>query len=195
MLTAESVHLQLVRESVIDSLIGEWELKAANPTPSRDNDEPGSMERMVLQALRETRALANHGLHAVNASKPVPDATNMRPVTGHEGSTLNNASRIWADERDANGGSHSYIVHLDGSDSVFELPPFQKGPLKEAGLNGISDEVLLAIVMDRLRGFQEGPYVSADNAAAIDYIGLAMKALQNRTASRQARGVEGTHQI
>jgi len=34
---------------------------------------------------------------------------------------------------------------------------FQNGPIGEVGVNGVTNEALLAIVADRLRGFQGGP--------------------------------------
>jgi hypothetical protein len=76
------------------------------------------------------------------------------------------------------------------------MPPlkigFQNGPNKEAGVNGISHEVLLAIVADRLRGFQKGPYSCRDNALALQHVEGAMLWLGKRTREREARGVEGT---
>ena len=39
--------------------------------------------------------------------------------------------------------------------------------MKEAGKNGIHNEDLLVIVIDRLRGFQSGPFKCRENAIAI----------------------------
>lgn len=72
---------------------------------------------------------------------------------------------------------------------------FQTGPIAEAGVNGISNDALLAIVRDRLEGFQSGPYACGSNADALLYVVAAMEALASRTAERVARGVEGTHTI
>jgi hypothetical protein len=71
---------------------------------------------------------------------------------------------------------------------------FQNGPIKEVGVNGITQEALLAIVMDRLRSFQAGPYACRENAVALTYIETAQMWLQKRTRDRLARGVESTHQ-
>lgn len=70
---------------------------------------------------------------------------------------------------------------------------FQNGPIKEAGVNGITQEVLLAICADRLRSFQAGPYASRDNAVALTHLETAQMWLHKRTRERLARGVEGTH--
>ena len=72
---------------------------------------------------------------------------------------------------------------------------FQNGPLKETGHNGISDEALLAVVIDRLEGFNSGPYRCRENSLAITHLEEAMHWLNHRTASRQRRGVEGTHAV
>lgn len=70
---------------------------------------------------------------------------------------------------------------------------FQNGPIKEVGTNGVTHEALLAIVEDRLIGFQSGPYACRENAVALTKIQEAMMWLQKRTRDRLARGVEGTH--
>jgi hypothetical protein len=62
-------------------------------------------------------------------------------------------------------------------------------------VNGITNEVLLAIVLDRLNGFQQGEFKSRENALAITKIEEAMHWLHHRTREREARGVEGTHKV
>ena len=69
---------------------------------------------------------------------------------------------------------------------------FQNGPIKEFGVNGITQEALLAIVIDRLRSFQQGPYSCRDNAIALTHCEDALMWLQRRTRERIKRGVEGT---
>lgn len=70
---------------------------------------------------------------------------------------------------------------------------FQNGPIAEFGVNGVTQEALLAIVEDRLIGFQQGPYACSDNQTALYHVQSAMQWLQKRTRDRMARGVEGTH--
>ena len=73
---------------------------------------------------------------------------------------------------------------------------FQNGPVGTDGngVNGITNEALLAIVADRLRGFQSGPYSCKPNACALTHIEEALHWLQQRTLERMRRGVEGTHE-
>ena len=70
---------------------------------------------------------------------------------------------------------------------------FQNGPIKEFGVNGLTQEALLAIIIDRLRCFQSGPFACHDNEIALDYCKEALFTLQKRTRERIARGVEGTN--
>jgi hypothetical protein len=104
------------------------------------------------------------------------------------------------DEPGAGGAHHHYMVTLpdwsrnpDGSDphGVWDIQ-FQKGPTKEAGVNGLTCEVLLAIVIDRLRCFQAGPVACKENAIALGYAVQSLDWLNVRTRDRKRRGVEGT---
>ncbi len=72
---------------------------------------------------------------------------------------------------------------------------FQNGPIPECGVNGVTQEALLAIVADRLRSFQRGPYACKANACALTHIEEAQHWLQQRTIERMRRGVEGTHSV
>lgn len=71
---------------------------------------------------------------------------------------------------------------------------FQNGPIKEAGVNGITSEVLIAICIDRLRSFQAGPFACRENAIALTHCEEGLMWLQRRTVARIKRGVEGTNQ-
>lgn len=107
------------------------------------------------------------------------------------------------DEPGSGGANHAYDIRWPASapDALPEdcgpdhtLIRFQKGPIKEAGINGVTHEALLAVVADRLKSFQAGPYACDDNAEALQAVEKAQECLQRRTKARLARGVEGTHQ-
>lgn len=101
---------------------------------------------------------------------------------------------VTVDARDPDAGnmSHKYDVTLDGSELI--TIPFQHGPIKEVGRNGLTNEVLIAIVIDRLDGAQEGPFRCRENACAKTHLEEALHWLQQRTIDRQRRGVEGRNQ-
>ena len=69
------------------------------------------------------------------------------------------------DDRDPASGnmSHEYSVSWDQGGGYIASAgiKFQHGPIAEAGVNGLTNEVLLSIVRDRLEGAQEGPSVAA----------------------------------
>jgi hypothetical protein len=130
----------------------------------------------------------------------------MREITSHVVNPANDKIAIAVtDEPGAGGANHRYeITGFDtatnaslSSDSPEPKSKtvilFQNGPIGEKGVNGVTQEVLLAIVADRLQSFQAGPYASDLNAKALEHVSAAQEALLSRTRERMARGVEGTH--
>jgi len=115
----------------------------------------------------------------------------FRDIETHKVNGLNEALRLLVmDEPGAGGACHHYRIQY--MDHWTWDTHFQEGPVQEVGVNGISNEALLAIVLDRLEGFQAGPYVCEDNEDALGAIVDAMLALARRTKERLERGVEGT---
>lgn len=120
-----------------------------------------------------------------------------RQLTSHRVNGLNEVLRIEVlDEPGQGNACHQYAITFDGPMApITQCIDFQNGPIQEAGVNGISNEALLAIVEDRLLGFQSGPYSCRENAVALTKIQEAMMWLQKRTRDRVARGVEGTQTV
>jgi len=125
----------------------------------------------------------------------------MRELTDHKfpGKTIDQFVTVRAEDvPDASGASHRYgisvhnVVPQGESNAVYGLR-FQQGPLNEVGANGITNEALLAIVLDRMRGFQNGPFNNRENAIVITKLEEAMHWLHHRTRDRLARGVEGVN--
>lgn len=105
---------------------------------------------------------------------------------------LNNTKIIVLDEKGFASANHEYkVVPLHDDDEVFASISFQKGPIKENGVNGCSQEDLLEIVMHRLRSFQYGKYGCDENAVTIKHVEEALISLYSRTSKREQRGVEG----
>ena len=124
----------------------------------------------------------------------------MRTLTDHQVGGLNEDLFVYAcDEPGSGGACHVYQISYAnnlGTDAGCATPmcrvEFQNGPVKESGINGVTNEALVAIVIDRLRGFQSGPYSCRENALALTKMEEALMWLQKRTRDRLARGVEGT---
>ena len=75
----------------------------------------------------------------------------------------------------------------------FGFVKFQKGPVKENGVNGCFQEDLIVIAIDRLRSFQAGDFACRENALALTKLEECLMWLQKRTENRLSRGVEGTN--
>lgn len=64
---------------------------------------------------------------------------------------------------------------------------FQIGDPRVFGVNGVTNEALLAIMIHRLQGFQNNPATNcSENQEAINHMELAMEALYSRTHRLQA---------
>jgi hypothetical protein len=100
--------------------------------------------------------------------------------------------------RDTAGhGSVHHHYSITSTDANFHVPLdicFQNGPINEVGINGVTHEALLAVLIDRLRCFQAGPYACRENALALTNIEQGLLWLHARTRERMFRNVEGTHQ-
>lgn len=99
------------------------------------------------------------------------------------------------DERDpaAGNASHVYGVQYGGPKAVLVIA-FQHGPRGlPSSVPGVFDDDLLAILEDRLDGFQSGPFACEENAAALAAVRTARTALGLRVARRIAQGVLGAN--
>lgn len=90
---------------------------------------------------------------------------------------------------------HDYEVRRTADDELLAEIHFQQGPVKEDGVNGVMGEDLLLMVIDRLEKFQAGPFACSENALALTNLEQAVMWLRKRTLTREAREVEGTHEV
>ena len=109
-----------------------------------------------------------------------------RTLTSHQVSELNSSLSIIVTSE-----PYLYEVYGDDGDGFQCAISFQNRPFDEVGVNGLTNEALLAIVEDRLKIFQEGDYKCRENAIALTHIQDALHWLHHRTRARLARGVEG----
>ena len=87
---------------------------------------------------------------------------------------------------------HDYSIG-QGEEQAFYVMndiSFQNGAVKENGVNGITSEALLAILIHRTEALNER-FQCIENEAAIKHLKLALEAFEERTKGRVARGVEG----
>lgn len=142
----------------------------------------------------------------------------VRKINTHKATPKDNAVEVWAvGERGPGNANHKYMltwveephlrkaaeVHYGGYTLtvVDDTQPggthryngieFQQGGIQESGVNGVTNEALLAVVRDRLEGFQAGDFACLENQIALDHVIAAMAILKYRTLERKKRGVEG----
>lgn len=131
----------------------------------------------------------------------------MRTIETHKVNPANESLTITATDAPGAGGAHhryvisgfnptsnpSAVAPEDNAHSVTIL--FQNGPIAECGVNGLTNEALLAVVRDRVGAFNRGSFACDENSRALRGINEAIDALHSRTKSSMARGVEGTHTV
>jgi hypothetical protein len=120
----------------------------------------------------------------------------MRTITDHhDGHGLNESIEITTDAADTSGAAHAYaltIKHDDDTISNVGYVQFQQGPRNEAGSTpGATEAALLAILIDRLRGFQDGPYGCRENAIQLTKLEECLHWTKARADARARRGVLG----
>lgn len=144
----------------------------------------------------------------------------MRLLTDHKVNGLNDHLEVIAHDAPGSGGAnHHYTIAGYQNDEPAERWPggvrtpfvstvlrFQNGPIQSAeDFNGLTNEALLAVLIDRMRGFQglnrpnnlseacaPHKFACRENAIALTHLEEALMWLQKRTRDRMARGVEGT---
>jgi hypothetical protein len=127
-----------------------------------------------------------------------PPEEPTRFITDHKVTRLNERIDIMAmgPRTTGNAQAHYEIV----ADRETENPrvladlDFQARPLSDAEKVDLTNEALLAVVLDRLRSFQEGEFKCRENALAITKLEEAMHWIESRAKDRRSRGVEGTYE-
>ena len=129
----------------------------------------------------------------------------MREIKSHIVEGSNEQTAIFAVDTPTEGGAcHEYGITVKSDIQEMPVPTvldrlgyvrYQKGSIKEAGINGVQGVHLLAIEIDRLEHFQSGPFASTDNQEALEHIRAALKCLHRRTKDRLARNVEGYNKV
>lgn len=121
----------------------------------------------------------------------------MRELTEHKINPVNDKIGIKVvDEPGQGNANHHYAIEMPVN---VDNPPvdilFQNGPVNEVGINGLTQEALMIICIDRLRSFQKGPYACRENGMALTHLEESLHWLHSRTVKRMTQGKEGTHII
>ena len=112
-------------------------------------------------------------------------------VEHHDGFGLYETMKVEAiGELGPGGARHVYRISIPGGSDVDIR--FQRGPRDEEGSQtGILDATLIAVVLDRMRDFQGGPFACRENALVITKLEEALMWMRERARRRALRGVLG----
>ena len=115
----------------------------------------------------------------------------MRMIDEHfDGHGLNESILIHTDEPDGSGAAHKYTATIQ--DQTVASVQFQHGPRNvEGSTPGMTEAAMLAILIDRLRGFQAGPYSCRENAIQLTKLEEVLHWTKARADARAKRGVLG----
>lgn len=102
-------------------------------------------------------------------------------------------TRVLVEEDFKYNAPHNFEVRRVEDDKLVCAIHFQEGPVLECGSNGVGNEDLINMVIERLEHFQRSEYACRENAMAITKLEEALLWLRKRTMAREQRGVEGTH--
>lgn len=129
-------------------------------------------------------------------------------LKGAEAPVSNAASRALSFEHGplntVTSAPHRYVVegfnagtnpeYADGESQNECVILFQNGVVPEVGVNGVTNEIIVDILIHRLEGFQSGKFACPENERALEGLRAAKQAFLDRTQGRQQRQVEGTHE-
>ena len=93
---------------------------------------------------------------------------------------------------DANGNPAGGCTQGTGFTISWQNGPLGRGADRKEP-NGAFVESVIAAAAGRLEFYQSSKFECAENAAALDHLKAALKILNDRTADRERRAVEGTH--
>lgn len=110
-----------------------------------------------------------------------------RIFTDKNGVAVNAISQL-ADGTEVKGHFYQLIA---GAGRHTDLE-FQNGTIPDVGVNGVTNEALLAVLIHRLNHLN-GKFPCRQNSLAITKLEEAAMWLEQRTKEREARGVEGQH--
>lgn len=113
----------------------------------------------------------------------------MRSINRHKRGPLNEKIDLQAiDEAGAGGANRQYRIEypVEGGSGGWNIQ-FQLGDPQKS-INGVSNEVFLALLEDRLTGFESGELASVETVLARKLVTAALEVLKSRTSRRVQQG-------
>lgn len=88
---------------------------------------------------------------------------------------------------------HGHFYDIQVGNRIVNID-FQHGPVKEHGVNGLTSEALLSVLIHRTKILNDR-FPCDENKRAITYMENALALFEQRTKDRLSRGVEGQNKI
>lgn len=177
----------------------------AGPPPPPQQVWPQNMPENIPYPVPQQMAPPGPAPAPPVAILPPAPAAQLQPEMGKvelfdhlDNSASSNFTKVFAvGAPDPVDGAHArYEIEWqqpDGQYMVLVLG-FQDGPVKEAGVNGVTEEALLNVLMHRLGAFQNSRYACRETACARTRVQEALMWLGQRTKARIIAGTEGTRE-
>ena len=121
----------------------------------------------------------------------------MEKISYHKVNDTNHGLEVEAQEKIGPGGAETgYFIHdpqwIEKAPTGFYCTiNFQSGPPDQVGINGLTLEALLAVIIHNLAGLQAGPLACNEYYHARKHASMALECLHARTRERIHNGVEG----
>jgi|SRR6185437_8945186 len=95
----------------------------------------------------------------------------------------------------AGGTTEGVGISIRWQDGPLAVPETPDAPAHRREPNGAFVEGVIAAAIGRLEFYNSSKFRCRENSLAITHLEEALHWLQARTANREARGVEGTHEL
>ena len=96
--------------------------------------------------------------------------------------------------KDSEGNPAGGVTFGSGFTISWQNGPLGRGTTRKSP-NGAFVENLIKASIDRLNFYQSSKFNCQENADALELLIKALGCLESRTANRESRNVEGTHQL
>ena len=104
---------------------------------------------------------------------------------------MSDFTKVFGENKGKGNANMQYSIYAlkDGSpERVMVDISFQDGSPVEK-VNGIFNEDLLEILIDRFEGFQNGEFACNENQEALDHLKKALEISESRTSRRKEQGI------